>query len=443
MQHWSPADISSVILRTQHAGVRLSPPNTPIKRTVLNVHPAPRPHHAALPQQPVPVPPQGSVAQSGRIARYRNAAAAANTHERSRQPPPHDDREWISSDTALTNGARGGGGLHALASAEPHASPPSAAAAAAKAISISGRNFAFLHKHISRDANYIAEAEGSPVSWNASGDSSGHQEHLTQYSSASTTQLAAAAREKGADEQEDAVGAAAAQEHHDVLDSFRRQVVSNEMELLRQRLAIAHLELHNRNKDYELLQRAVAVTEYRAAAAERALADLQHKAQASADITSRPLQLEASTNTPRQLPVAPGDDGATSHCSTGGSGCADASTQTAGSGVDTEAKYVALLQELTHSPPDGGSTRASSLSPHKYSSQKSSVSLEHVNAKADHLADKLEELLFNMSVQQREFSKLSRAATTLFRTLVQSLQAMAHCYSILSGGHGEQCRQRR
>ena len=59
------------------------------------------------------------------------------------------------------------------------------------------------------------------------------------------------------------------------------------------------------------------------------------------------------------------------------------------------------------------------------------------------MADKLEELLFNMSVQQREFSKLSRAATTLFRTLVQSLQAMAHCYSILSGGHGEQCRQRR
>ena len=55
---------------------------------------------------------------------------------------------------------------------------------------------------------------------------------------------------------------------------------------------------------------------------------------------------------------------------------------------------------------------SSSVSPPKHSSQKHSVLIEH------HLAEKLEELLFNMSVQQREFSKLSRTSSSLFRTLV-------------------------
>ena len=48
-----------------------------------------------------------------------------------------------------------------------------------------------------------------------------------------------------------------------------------------------------------------------------------------------------------------------------------------------------------------------------------------------------------MSVQQREFSNLSRTASSLFRTLAQTLQAVAHCWAILSGGHDEQVRLRR
>ncbi len=44
--------------------------------------------------------------------------------------------------------------------------------------------------------------------------------------------------------------AAEAAQERQVLDSLRKQAISNEVELLRQRLAIVHLELHNRNKDY-------------------------------------------------------------------------------------------------------------------------------------------------------------------------------------------------
>ena len=503
MQPWS-ADISSIILQSQHVGARLSPPNTPIPPSRSSTHTlnAPRLHHAAQTQRPLPVPNQssggffdadagqnhmmgtiggwGSAALSGRLARYRHATpatAAAATHDQWRQPPPYghiDALQCMPSALADSHShtSHPHPSHHALASAEPHAFRHSAAASASTAnalpgrsaaandttaINLSGRNFAFLRSGVraspgpsaedarSREAGgHVTASPLSPENWHASGDSSsnhGQVEHLTHYSSASTTQLAAAARDR--DEHDlsrdhDDAAEAAAQEQ--ALHVFRRQVVSNEMELLRQRLAIAHLELHSRNKDYELLQRAVAVTDHRAATAERALADLQHQVQASTDSARRPLQLEASTNTPLEIHAPPGDDGSAGSFGgvKGGSGgaAADASTQTVG--ADKESKYFALLQELTHSPPGG-----TSVSPQKHASPKVGMSLQHVNAKADHLAGKLEELLFNMSVQQREFSKLSRTSSNLFRTLVQSLQAIEHCYSILSGGHGEQCRRRR
>ena len=210
---------------------------------------------------------------------------------------------------------------------------------------------------------------------------------------------------------------------------------SNEIELLRQRLAIVSLELHNRNKDCEQLQRAAAVSECRAEAAERALTDLQRQVQTPAAQRSLQPQADASTSTSnwtsRVMAVSPGQHDR-----------ADVSTQTPAAS-DAEIKIVAaqLIAGSWQSP--SVALVSSSVSPPKHSSQKHSVLIEHVNAKADHLAEKLEELLFNMSVQQREFSKLSRTSSSLFRTLVQTLHAVAHCWSILSGGHDEQVHQRR
>jgi hypothetical protein len=223
------------------------------------------------------------------------------------------------------------------------------------------------------------------------------------------------------------VGDVAAQQ---VLDSLRSQVISNEVELLRQRLTVAHLELHNRNKDYEMLRRAVAAAESRAEAAESCLADIQHPVQTWTYTASH---VDASTSTPLEQPFCAVDNDRSSKV-------IDASTQTLAD-TDVDMKNTALLQRLiaTQLQP----VISSSISPPKYSSPKHSVLLDNMNAKADHLAEKLEELLFNMSVQQREFSNLSRIASSLFRTLVQTLHAVAHCYAILSGGHDEQVRRRR
>jgi hypothetical protein len=321
----------------------------------------------------------------------------------------------------------------APAASEPRASPPLQAETSSNTSNTSGRSFAFPHKHGGIRAEDYRDAESSAPLFSKGSISgsisarSGLAAQQMQHRS-STAQIASHA-DNGVCILDDSADAWCEER---VVDSLRRQVFSNEIELLRQRLAIVSLELHNRNKDCEQLQRAAAVSEYRAEAAERALADLQQQVQTPAAQRSLQLQVDASTST-RVMAVSPGQHDRV-----------DGSTQTPAAS-DAEIKKAALLQQLIAGPAQSPSVAfvSSSVSPPKYSSPKHSVLIEHVNAKADHLAEKLEELLFNMSVQQREFSKLSRTSSSLFRTLVQTLHAVAHCWSILSGGHDEQVHQRR
>ena len=439
MHPWSASDISSIILRSQHTGVSLSPPNTPTRpgpiRSTSGVragNPAAQPHHAAAVLSRVL--PQESDAQ----LQFRPITAAAKD----------STRDHLSSHTAASGrkdrppsgssaGAPHARPVHVPAASysAPHASPPAQNTSAAN---VTSHHRAPLHTNgTGRTPDSSQDAEASPpllTSGSRPGFTSapfGHIDQSAPLFSAPTPRRSSAA---GHDipHLDDVEGAA---EEREVLHSLRKQAVSNEVELLRQRLAIVHLELHNRNKDYELLQRVAAVSEYRAEAAERALADLQQQLEISADAESR--QRDASTAIPEEFPSSP------LRCNFG-SISIDAGTQTPAAAA-AESSGMAFLQRLVAvpSPSPGTYTHATSVSPQKNASQKSSVSLEHVNAKADHLAEKLEELLFNMSVQQREFSKLSRAASGFFRTLIQTLQAVAHCYSILSGGHDEQVPQRR
>jgi predicted nucleic acid-binding Zn-ribbon protein len=293
---------------------------------------------------------------------------------------------------------------------------------------VSGRNFAFLDKRGSREGNTSSDFS-APRSLNASGHSS------AQYSAASTTQrVLTPADDKCFSSIDNAADSEA------MLTCLRTQVISNEMELLHQRLHLVRAELDNRSHENEQLQREVAVAEYRAEAAERALADLQREVQMSAAAKRQQLQVDASCCTTAELTLPLLQP----HMRFRSDGCAgsssDASTQT--QNADAEVSSAALLQQLiaaSSSPPSGASRSPASSTP----SHRQPISIDHVNAKADHLAAKLEELLFNMSVQQREFSKLSRAACSLFRTLTQTLHALANCYSILSGGHDEQVPQRR
>jgi hypothetical protein len=433
MHPWSASDISSIILRSQHTGVSLSPPSTPTRpgpiRSTSGVraeNPAAQPHHAAKTDAQLQFRPITDAAANDSTRDYLSSHTAASS--RKDKPP-----------SGSSAGAPHARPVHlpAASYSAPHASPPAQNTSAA---TVTSHHRALLHTNgTGRTPDSTQEAEASPpllTSGSRPGLTSapfGHTDQSAPLFSAPTPRRSSAA---GHDipHLDDAEGAA---EEREVLYSLRKQAISNEVELLRQRLAIVHLELHNRNKDYELLQRVAAVSEYRAEAAERALADLQQQVEISADAKSRLPQRDASTTISEEFPSSP------LRCNFG-SISIDAGTQTPAAAA-AESSGMALLQRLVAvpSPLPGTYTHATSVSPQKHASQKSSVSLEHVNAKADHLAEKLEELLFNMSVQQREFSKLSRAASGLFRTLIQTLQAVAHCYSILSGGHDEQVPQRR
>lgn len=408
MHPWSAADISSIILRSQHAGVSLSPPNTPTPASATSSAPAFRAVNPATRNPTAQLQHPAAIARS-QLRPIANTFARDSSHLHAFPQTAvyrNQDQNVISTSPH---------GLGRQLSLPRHIS--------------AGRAQGF------QNTEDLSTSFASGILKEFNSSSSSHTEHSAHSLSASTLRHAPAVENNIAT----ADDAAEAAQEREVLHSLRKQAISNEVELLRQRLAIVHLELHNRNKDYELLQRAAAVSAYRAEVAEHALTSLQQQVAASAAVKSNQLQIDASSSTSEDFAQSP----LKKYCC---SNCKEVSTQTlAASQVDSSG--FSLLQRLVAVPslssPAGPTVPGSSVSPQKFSSQKSSVSLEHVNAKADHLAEKLEELLFNMSVQQREFSNLSRAASGLFRTLIQTLQAVAHCYSILSGGHDEQVTQRR
>jgi hypothetical protein len=414
---WPAADISSIILRSRHAGAALSPPNTPTKPGSTHSFSTSRFGPPAAQPQP---PAHASLQRDVTLHSFRPIAASSHsTHEHFPPPPPAHRHSETQSEQLSRDRRSPPLAQHAPAIHQPRIAPPSRASTITAA---PGPNFAFPPSRSSGRPGTFQDAEDAFIG-GLSG--SGVAERQALHATSPSTQRAFAA-ENGAFDLEGDDDVAAQQ----VLHSLRSQVISNEVELLRQRLAVANLELHNRSKDYELLQRAVAAAESRAEAAERCLADMQRPVQSWTRIASH---VDASTSTPLEQPLCAVEN-------YGSSKVIDASTQTlADSDLDTN--NTAVLQRLiaTQLRP----VISSSISPPKYSSQKHSVLLDNVNAKADHLAEKLEELLFNMSVQQREFSNLSRIASSLFRTLVQTLHAVAHCYAILSGGHDEQVRRRR
>jgi hypothetical protein len=444
MQAWAAADISSVILHSRHARVSLSPPNTPTKalpvRSATGVLFAPV---AAQTQQATQAAQRSSAPLRNDTLRntFRPVADAApqatdSSHGIFRSNPPVNTEMHRFSSGSFASRSHERPSL-ARAASELRTSPPLQVATSSNTTNTSGRNVDFPHKYGGSGAEDSLNAEISAPLF-TTGSTFGsisaqlcHAEQQTQHRSL-TAQVASHAK-NGVSNFDDSAHACTEER---VLDSLRRQIVSNEVELLRQRLAIVDLELHNRNKDYEVLQRAAAVLEYRAEAAESALAELQQQALTPAVQHSLQTQVDASTSTSREMTLCPvGNDRA------------DVGTQaTSSADANAEIKKGSLLQQLIAAPAQSPAVvfGTSSVSPPKHPpSQKRNVLIEHVNAKADHLAEKLEELLFNMSVQQREFSKLSRTSSSLFRTLVQTLHAVAHCWSILSGGHDEQVQQRR
>lgn len=440
MQTWAAADISSVILHSRHSRVSLSPPNSPIKplpaRSATGVLFAPvaaQKQHVAQEAQRSSAPLGNGAARDAFRPVAHAAPATGSSHANSRSNvPPHTEMHRVSG--GFFAGTSHDRPSLAPAASELRASPPLQAETSSNNSNTSGRSFALPHKHGGSRAEDYRDAESSAPLF-SKGSISGSISTRSGFAAQQTQHRSSAAQIASHADNGVCVpdGSADAYSEERVVDSLRRQVFSNEIELLRQRLAIVSLELHNRNKDCEQLQREAAVSEYRAEAAERALADLQQQLQTPAAQRSLQPQVDASTGASRVMAVSPGQHDRV-----------DGSTQTPAAS-DAEIKKAALLQQLIAGPTQSPSVVfvSSSVSPPKHSSPKHSVLIEHVNAKADHLAEKLEELLFNMSVQQREFSKLSRTSSSLFRTLVQTLHAVAHCWSILSGGHDEQVHQRR
>jgi hypothetical protein len=441
MQSWAAADISSVILHNRHSRVSLSPPNTPIKplpaRSATGVLSAPvvaQTQHVAQDAQRSSAPLGNGAARDAFRPVAHAAPARGSPHGNFRSNVPPTELYRVSS--GFFAGTSHDRPSLAPAASELRASPPRQAETSSNTSNTSGRAFAFPHKHDGSRAEDSRDAQSSAPLF-STGSISGSISARSGLAAPHTRHRSSAAQiASHADNGVCVLGDSAdACSEERVMDSLRKQVFSNEIELLRQRLAIVSLELHNRNKDCEQLQRAAAVSECRAEAAERALTDLQQQVQTPAAQRSLQPQADASTSTSnwtsRVMAVSPGQHDR-----------ADVSTQTPAAS-DAEIKIVAaqLIAGSWQSP--SVALVSSSVSPPKHSSQKHSVLIEHVNAKADHLAEKLEELLFNMSVQQREFSKLSRTSSSLFRTLVQTLHAVAHCWSILSGGHDEQVHQRR